>query len=61
MSKPREAAIPAAPHPVMRQYLRQGGTLPGGDCSPCCHGSSFMRDDPAARLNPCGHARLPGV
>ncbi|WP_199054453.1 hypothetical protein [Aquitalea sp. ASV15] len=61
MSKPCAVAIPATPCPTMRQSLRPSGTLPEGDCSPRCHGSSFLCHDPAARLIPCGHARPPGV
>lgn len=61
MSKPSDAAIAAVRHPAKRQYLRPSGKLPESDFSPICHGSSFLCDDPAARLSPCGHARPPGV
>jgi hypothetical protein len=61
MSKPSDAAFLAVQHPAMRQYLRPSGKLPEDDCSPRCHGSSFLCHDPAARLSPCGHARPPGV
>lgn len=61
MSKPGFAARKMAQPPASYQPQCPSGSLPGRDRFPICHGSSFLCDDPAARLIPCGHARPPGV
>lgn len=61
MSKPGFAARKMAQPPASYQPQCPSGSLHGRDRFPICHSSSFLCDNPAARLIPCGHARPPGV